>query len=113
MGGFSEGGGCDFEENACLERTFDFGDQGRFQLKLYNALVVSGRHLCSEQVIDHGQAYSPMGVKITFRALSLHRAVIFCPSCGARVAFSVNIRNFSAEDLERTLKATGRISPLP
>lgn len=87
-----------------IEKEFDFGDDGRFCLRLYSGLIVRGQHLCSERVVDHGQAHAPRGVKIAFRALSLERAVIFCPSCGARVVFPVNIREYSAEALEESLR---------
>lgn len=88
----------------CILKMFDCGEQGRFYLKICNGFVVRGKHICTERVIDHAAAYPPEGVPIRFRALSLTRAVLFCPECGARVVFSVDIRKKSCTDLEQSLQ---------
>lgn len=86
-----------------IEREFDFGDEGKFKLKIYNGMVVTGKHLCTARLVEHGTVYGPEGAPINFRAQSLEKAVIFCPSCGARVVFYVDIREHSAGSTERAL----------
>lgn len=88
-----------------IEQEFDFGDEGKFKLKLYPGKIVIGKHLCSDRITDQFSVYGPSGTPINFRVISQEKAAIFCSLCGARVVFQTNFRENSTKSLKKALES--------